>query len=142
MSEDGPSKVLNKARFAMSVGMLSMAVLLAYPLVAWWGYLQHGPGGLSAALVAALVCWLGAALALLVTWLLDAPETAVSSLLLSMSFRMGLPLVGGLLLHQAGGPLASSGVFGMVLIFYLVTLAVETPLSLWILRYRQQSKAA
>jgi hypothetical protein len=51
-----------------------------------------------------------------------------------MMFRMGLPLVAGLALDGAGGPLASAGVFAMVLVFYMLALAVETPLSLQLLR--------
>ena len=48
-------------------------------------------------------------------------------------FRFGLPLAGGLYLTRQGGSLAESGVFGMIVVFYLITLAVETPLSLALL---------
>ena len=43
-----------------------------------------------------------------------------------MVFRMGLPLVVGVILDRRGGPLSEAGVFGMIVAFYFVTLIVET----------------
>ena len=46
---------------------------------------------------------------------------------------MGLPMGVGLALTRTGGPLAEAGLFGMILVFYLVGLVVETILSVRIL---------
>ena len=47
-----------------------------------------------------------------------------------MAFRMGVPLVVGLILDRRGGPLSEAHVFGMIVAFYLITLIVETWLAL------------
>jgi hypothetical protein len=57
----------------------------------------------------------------------------ISATLLGMLFRMGLPLVTGVVLTRAGGPLADAGLFGMIMVFYLVGLVVETTLSVRVL---------
>jgi hypothetical protein len=47
-----------------------------------------------------------------------------------MLFRMGVPLAVGIASVRGGGPLAEAGVFGMILVYYFVTLVAETGLSL------------
>ena len=59
-----------------------------------------------------------------------------------MIFRMGLPMGVGLLLNYGGGPLASAGVFGWIVVFYLLTLAVETLLSLHLAKGRQAAHSS
>lgn len=87
-----------------------------------------------AAAIAGAICWAGALSALLLIGLFRASQNQmVSATLLGMLFRMGLPLVTGLVLTRNGGPLADAGLFGMILVFYLVGLVVETILSVRIL---------
>jgi len=119
---------------ALACVLLSLSLLLAFPFVAAYGYNAHAVDGLMAAGLAAGICWAGAMIALvLVTVFRGSPNQMVSATLLGMLFRMGLPLGAGLLLTQAGGPLADAGLFGMILVFYLVGLVVETVLSVRIL---------
>lgn len=47
-----------------------------------------------------------------------------------MLVRMGVPLIALFVLPKAGGPLIAAGVTGMVMAYYLITLAAETWLSL------------
>ncbi len=119
---------------ASGLAVLTVALGVTLLGVGWWSQAQQGRDGLQAAVVAAAICWLGSSLALILTAISRGPQAAVWTLLFGMLFRMGLPLAAGLMLQRAGGPLAEAGVFGKVLIFYLVALAVETPLSLRVLR--------
>ncbi len=119
--------------WAGCVGLLVGAVLAAFPLVALYAYSVHGAPGITAAVVAAAICTLAATLALVSTALLRGPQAALYAVLFGMVFRLGLPLAAGIFLSNRGGPLAEAGVFGFIVVFYLLTLAVETPLSLLLL---------
>ena len=111
-------------------GMLTLALLVVFPVFAWFGYSRHGMLGVQAATVAGSLCWAGGMLALLTVVVVRGSEKVLQRFLLGMFFRMGLPLVAGLDLKERGGDLAQSGVFEMILGFYLVALVVETVLSL------------
>ena len=114
--------------------LLSLSLLIAYPAVAGYGYHSHGVDGVIAASLAGGICWIGALVALVLIGLFRTSHNQmVSATLLGMLFRMGLPLVTGLVITRNGGPLAEAGLFGMILIFYLVGLVVETILSVRIL---------
>lgn len=110
--------------------LLGLAVLVVFPLAAYVAYSWHGTTGILAAAVAALLCWVGSTAALLLTALLRGPNQAAGALLGGMFFRMGVPLLGGLLMHTNVPTLSEANVFGLVLVFYLVTLVVETCLAL------------
>jgi len=83
-----------------------------------------------AAAAAAGICLLGAVLALVVSHLLRGPKAVLYGMLMAMALRMGIPLVSALALHLQNGALAKAGVLYYFLVFYPVTLAVETVLSL------------
>jgi len=108
-------------------------VLLALPVVAWIAHVRFGVDGVLAALVAAGVCWSAATLALVSAGLLRGPNAALYSMLFGMFFRLGLPLFAGVLLTRQGGPLSRAGLFGWLVVFYLLTLVAETVLSLRVL---------
>jgi hypothetical protein len=109
--------------------VLTVVVLAVYPAVAAFTTAQHGVSTWLAAGVAAGVCWLGATLALVLLGCLRGPQAAIQAVLLGMLFRMGLPLVAGVVLSQRSAALQEAGFFGLVLAFYFVTLAAETPLA-------------
>lgn len=104
-------------------------VLLAFPLFATYGYTRFEWHGVLAAATAGFVCLVATEAALLLTILFRDTDLKIHSVLLGTFFRTGIPLVFGMLLHNAGGPLAESGLFGMILVYYLLTLAVETILA-------------
>jgi hypothetical protein len=110
--------------------LLALAVAVAFPVVAAMAYQWYGAAGVFAAAVAAIVCWAAATLALVCTALLQGPQAALYAMLFGMLFRMGLPLGIGLVLSRTSPVLAGAGVFGFIVVFYLVTLVVETLLSL------------
>ena len=104
-------------------------VLLAFPLVAYFAHLRTGTQGVAAAAVATVVCWLASTAALVVTSLFRGSR-AVVGILVAMSLRTGVPLIMAILLAKSSRWLAEGGVFGAIVIFYLLTLIVETLLSL------------
>ena len=97
--------------------------------VAWYGNYKFGADGILSATLAALLCWGGSLAALIIGALVQGPQAAMLRLASGMGLRMGAALGGGFLLTQIPR-LENSGVLMMVAVFYLVTLAVETPLSL------------
>lgn len=112
---------------AALLGLVVVVVCAAVAPVAWW---LSGPLGLAAAAAAAGVCLLGAVLALVVSHLLGGPKAALYGLLFGMALRMGIPLVFAVTIHLKGGVLARSGFLYYLILFYPVTLGVETALSL------------
>ena len=109
--------------------ILVATVLCALPVFAWFAYGEHGLVGVVAACVAAALCGGAGVVALLMVGATAGTPGAVQGLLLGMLLRTGVPLGAGFLLMQVGGALADAGVFGLVLIYYLLTLVVETFLS-------------
>lgn len=130
MIDDHASKSCRNWGLPTSCGLLSLALLCAFGVIGAVAYRQHAADGLVAAAVAAGVCWLGACLALTVTFLARGPHAPLIYLGLGTLFRMGLPLVFGIVVSRRGGPLAEAGVFGLIVAFFLVALVVETLLSL------------
>lgn len=107
----------------MALGIAVTAVLaIAGPIAAWLG----GSNALAAAAAAAMVCGAGAVAALLVARWLRAPQYLLAALSVGMGLRTGIPLAVGLAVHLQGGPLAKAGFLCYLLIFYPVTLAIET----------------
>ena len=118
------------ASTSVACGALTLALLLVLPLFAWYGHSHHGMLGVQAAVVAGSICWAGGMLALLAVVVVRGTQKVLHGALAGMFFRAGLPLAAGVVLTSQGGDLAEAGVFGMILGFYLVTLVVETLLSL------------
>ncbi|MFV1965275.1 MAG: hypothetical protein ACC628_07605 [Pirellulaceae bacterium] len=118
-----------KASLTVACLLLSGAMLLAFPGFAAYGHARHGTIGVYAAATAGAICWAGALGALVLAGLLQGGPHAIHATLLGTFFRMGGPLIAGLLMNQTGGPLAEAGVFGMIVGYYLVGLVVETLLS-------------
>jgi hypothetical protein len=109
------------------LGLVVFLALLAIgPIAAYW----RGSIALEAAALAALLSLAGAGMALVIADRLRQPHEALLALLTGTMFRMGVPLAFGLVIHLYGGPLANAGLLYYVLMFYPVTLAVGTTLSL------------
>lgn len=125
-----------------SCAWLTLTVLIALPLVGGVVGATRGVSGVLAALVAAGVCWFGAMAALVVAGGAGRDGRAVQAHLKGMFFRLGLPLAAGLALQKAGGVLAEGGVFGQIVVFYLITLTAETLLSLRLIKHSRNSTHA
>jgi hypothetical protein len=109
--------------------LLALSVVLVFPFVGYCAYVEFGVAGVKTAGVAAAICWLAATLALLVTGSVRNSPHAVAGILIAGGLRFALPLVSGFALQHSGGDLAETGIFRWMLIFYLLTLSVETVLS-------------
>jgi hypothetical protein len=113
-------------RSAVLVG----AVLLVYAGVAPVAGMLSGPAGLAAAAVAAGLCLGGGLVALLTARRSADPSGAMLGVLTGMLVRIGVPLFSGLAIQVHGGRLAQAGLLVYLVVFYPVTLWVETALSL------------
>ena len=110
--------------------VLAVVVLVVWAVVAGLAGRLSGAMAVAAASVAAGLCLAGALAALLTAhWLRD-PKLVLHAVLAGMATRMGIPLATGLAIHFRGGALADAGVLYYLLVFYPVTLGVETFLSL------------
>lgn len=82
--------------------------------------------GLAAAALASGCCCAGALSAVAISpWFRD-PRRLLAFVLIGMSLRMGIALTTALFVQLGGGPLVDAGFVYYLLVFYLVTLAVET----------------
>ena len=110
--------------------MVAAVLLLLYAAVAPWAYWLSGGAGLLAAGIAAAVCLLGAVAALFLSHRFRGPAHAVHALAFSMAARTGLPLILVLATSFCVGPLVRAGILYYLVVFYLVAMIIEVPLSL------------
>ncbi len=87
---------------------------------------SHGMMGILAAFCAFAICWISGTLALAITLHTTGGMQAVSGMFLSIAVRTGLPLLMCVSANIFGGPLAEVGLFGLILVHYLVGLLAET----------------
>lgn len=113
-----------------ALALLTVVIVVVFPVFAGVGHSRAGWFGVAAAGVAAGVCWTSGLLALIAAGRFRSSGNAVNGILVGMACRTGIPLVAGVMLHSSGGALAAAGVFGMILGYYLVTLAAETLLAI------------
>lgn len=118
---------------------LTAVVLLALLVVGGVVGSTRGVNGVLAASTAAAICWSGSTMALLLAGFTSRSNQAVQGHLLGMFFRLGLPLVAGMILQKSGGLLAEAGVFGLIVVFYLITLVAETLLSLQFIKHSKSA---
>jgi hypothetical protein len=145
LNQATPSTATPSFSLTQAVILLVVVFAIAFPAFAYYGHQAHGQAGVSAAVVAAIVC-LGAGLvAISFLAVFRHPQQAFHGVGLAMLFRMAIPMGVGFSLSKLGGPLAEAGVFGMIVGFYLVGLLVETLLAVRLasgFREEQVSKAA
>lgn len=106
--------------------LLVASLLLA--AIACFAYPRHGLIGLAAAGASLLVCLVPSCAALLLTGLTAGTSNAINGIFLGVFLRTAVPFLLTILLTQAISPLADAGLFGMVLINFLVMLTIETVL--------------
>jgi hypothetical protein len=118
------------ASLPWACAILAMILVAVFPCFAGYGYNTSGMVGISAATVAFGICLACGILALFVTAMSQKLNQGVQGVLGAMLVRMGVPLFALFVLPKIGGPLVAAGVTGMVMAYYLITLAAETWLSL------------
>jgi hypothetical protein len=114
--------------FAGRAAVLTSVLFGAWVAIGSLAFFLTGQSGLSAATLAAGLCWFPAVLALLVAGHLTGRP--LTRLLAAMGLRMALPLMVGVIVVLHGGPLVRAGFLNYLVIFYLLTLTVETALIL------------
>jgi hypothetical protein len=112
---------------------LLAAVLLAYAVIGTIAGQQHGAAGWVAAAVAAATCLVAQSATLVATTLTRGPLRGLYSLAYGLVFGFALPFVAGFVLSRRVPYLAEAGVFGLMLAFYLITLAAGTLLTVKLL---------
>lgn len=127
--DDAPKTNQLIAQMRLPLIALTIAVALPTPLLAWYAQTQHGVVGIQAVLFAALICWGSSLVALTLIATYKHTPLMLPAALAGIGLRTGVPLAIGLILKQANGPLAEAGVIGMIMVYYLLTLLVETVLA-------------
>ncbi len=112
---------------AILLYVATMAFLLPVAPVAW---VISGAEGVAAAVAGAFLCFSGGLLSLVWNVAFPGPKLLVVRILGGMLPRMGVPLIGGLVLQITVEPLAEAGVLIYLLVFYPALLSLETWLSL------------
>lgn len=110
--------------------LLAAVVLAVYTLVAPMAGGVTGVAGVAASATAAASCWLGAAGALVVSRAFRDPKRVLGRVLYGTLLRMFIPLFAALALQWSVAALAEAHLLVYFLVFYPVTLFVETTLSL------------
>ena len=109
---------------------LGLAVLVVYAVVAPVAGGISGLLGLAASATAAAACLLGAAAALVASRGFSRGERVLHGFLVGAALRTAVPLASALALQFSVKPLADAYLLIYFLVFYPVTLFVETFLSL------------
>jgi len=108
---------------------LTVVVALVLPVVALTLRARNGKDGVIAACVAAGVCWVAALAALVVAKITTDLQARLAGVFASMILRTGVPMIAAITLTSTSPTLARGGVFGATVVFYLLTLMLETVLS-------------
>jgi hypothetical protein len=106
--------------------ILLAVVLVSFPFAGWVSYLRYGMTGVAASAVAAFVCGSAAIMALVFTIVTRNTPNAVAGLFFSIFLRTCVPLLTAFILSNSSGFLAEGGIFGQIVVFYLLLLPVET----------------
>lgn len=109
---------------------IAIAVLLLAGVLAPVGYWYYGWAGVLSVVAAGLLCGLTGLVALWIGRRCQVQGQAISGVLVAMGIRMGIPLAICLVLAVRGRADSLAGFVYFLLVFYLVTLGVETWCSL------------
>lgn len=125
---------LSTLRWPGRAAVLCVVVLALWAVLAPVAYSVRGAGGLGAMSVAAALCLAGSLVALMLVALFHSASTRQPGMVLygwlaGIVVRTGVPLVAALVIHRGSG-LSRLGFLYYLLGFYLLTLVVETILSL------------
>ena len=110
-------------------------MVASFPFLAAWKYTADGTNGLFATLIAFGICLASATVALWVTYRAAGDANAGPALMASMLIRTGVPLAAGIVLARTPW-LSAVGILGVVMVYYLISLVLETILATRILKQR------
>jgi hypothetical protein len=110
----------------LGLALLGGVLGVAAACIAALTFERHGFDGILAVVLAAAVCWISAAAALFITVQTTGGPQAVPGLFLSIIVRTFPPLMLGVGSTVLLCRLAAAGLFGFIVILYLIALFVET----------------
>lgn len=125
MTNQSPEPVGGRVSILSVIALQVVLLLLPLPAFVWFGDSQYGYLGRWSATLASATCLGGALLAFGVSRCFSGNQAA-NGVLFGMLFRMGLPLGVTLGLLATQSPLIAAGFLGMIVVYYLYALAVET----------------
>lgn len=105
---------------------LTAVLLAALGGVGGWSWSREGMTGLAASCLAAGVCWAASLAAIFITARTCNTPKALAGVLGGILVRTGVPMAAAVAASNLSQPLAEAGVFGKFVIFFLISLAVET----------------
>ncbi|MDD4270237.1 MAG: hypothetical protein PHO07_01985 [Pirellulales bacterium] len=109
----------------------TVAILLLVLPVAW---VISGMEGVAAATAGGLLCFSGGLVAMAWNAAFPGPKLLIVRTLGGMLPRMGIPLLGGVVLQIAVEPLAEAGILLYLVVFYPALLSIEVYLSVMSVR--------
>jgi hypothetical protein len=112
------------------VGWFAGITLLAVATAAPFAWVMSGRDGVVCVLLAAAACGLSGMTVLLVQEAFSGPQMVLLHVAVAFLFRMGLPLILGMVVYLQKGRLAEAGFVFYLLAFYLLTLGAGTFLGL------------
>lgn len=129
-----PTRQRQSKRGLAACCALTVVVGVVAAALGYHAYLRQGQVGLAAVGVAAASCWAASLAALVLAGCTLGTRQAVAGILGGTMLRFFPPLLVVLLLQVNGGPLARAGAAWYVVLFFLLTLSVETVLLVWLVR--------
>ena len=121
-------------RLPTACGVLGLALALAAALAGAVAHGRAGALGSAAVAVAALTCGLSAMAALILAGTLAGTRWGVHGIMAAGLIRFLLPLLVVASSAAVQGPLSRAGLFGYMVVFFLIALIVETLLLVGVLR--------
>ncbi len=132
------SKVRSQTGQALALlGFLLVAAAIVIPVA----YVVRQQAGAASAAVAWMTCFVSGLVALGLVRLFNGPNSVVPQVLLGMFPRMGIPLAVCMVAYLKGGALVDAGFVYYILVFYFVTLVVETVLLVGVAQERPTEKS-
>lgn len=121
------------AELILAGSWLTCVVAMALPATLWWGNQHAGSIGMLASLLAAGLCWVSSVIALVVRTRFPDPQDAFSGTLGTVLVRMVMILGGAMLVMNTSQELVKAAFLGQVVIYFFLTLTVETLLAVrWV----------
>lgn len=132
MSESPARQVARRSpSLTLACLLLAVAALVAGLAAGWFAYARHGSPGVAAVAVADVTCSLAAVVSLTIAYVLRGTPHAISGILGGTLVRMAAPLAVAVGCKLAAPELFQVGLLGWFLLFFLLTLCLETALLLW-----------
>lgn len=125
-----PSEPPSLRKVLLCCLVLTLLMAMAAVVAVVVGYERYGTTGIVSAAVAAATCWLASVAALVVVAMTTATPNALAGIFGAMGLQMGFPLAAMITLPSVSPVLSKAGIAGMFLAFFLVSLIVETSLSI------------